>query len=230
MKNLLFAILLIIMITSCNNQTTTETEQKTETELIGKKELTLKSKLMTPEVLWSFGRVSDVQVSPDQAKILYGVSYYSIQANKGNRELFVMNMDGSDVQQLTKTPGGEYNAIWKPDDSKIAFPGGDRDIEAKDCLRVKTRGFAFGAQPVDLQGRTAVFGVPAQESLEFTDMLRVLQQRRVESNGMACPVWQGIQVIIPVTLFAFSAKDFPDRIGVGGRSINIRPCGGTNGV
>jgi len=121
MKNILFAILVIMVITSCNNQSTTEKEQEIETNIIGKKELKLESDIMTPEVLWSFGRLSGAEVSPDKTKILYGVSYYSIAENKGNRDLYIMNIDGSDVQQLTKTPGGEYNAIWKSDGSKIAF-------------------------------------------------------------------------------------------------------------
>ncbi len=121
MKNIVFAILMITIITSCNNQISTEEKKEKEDKLIGKKELSLKSNLMTPEVLWSFGRLSDAQVSPDNSKILYGVSYYSVPENKGNRELFVMNVDGSNVQQLTKTTGGEYNAIWKPDGSKIGF-------------------------------------------------------------------------------------------------------------
>ena len=123
MKNLLFVIVIIVMITSCN-QTTTEKEQEKVSTIIGKKELSLKSDLMTPEVLWSFGRVSGAEISPDQSKVLYGTSYYSVPENKGNRELFVMNIDGSNVQQLTKTPGGEYNAVWKPDGSKIAFLSG----------------------------------------------------------------------------------------------------------
>jgi len=38
---------------------------------------------MTPEALWAFGRVSDPQVSPDGETVLYGVSYYSIEQNKG---------------------------------------------------------------------------------------------------------------------------------------------------
>ncbi len=95
--------------------------KKDDEKLIGKHNLQLKSEIMTPEVLWSFGRLGGVEVSPDGKKILYGVSYYSVPANKGNRELFIMNADGSDKKQISKTPYGEYNAIWKPDGKKIAF-------------------------------------------------------------------------------------------------------------
>jgi dipeptidyl aminopeptidase/acylaminoacyl peptidase len=90
-------------------------------EIIGKKELKLSSDLMTPEVLWSFGRISGYEISPDSKKILYGITYYSVPENKGNRDLFVINTDGADNKQITKTAKSEYNATWSMDGSKIMF-------------------------------------------------------------------------------------------------------------
>lgn len=119
MKKTLFALLAMAVLSSCTKQT--PRNEKKATPLIVKQDLKLDSDIMTPEILWSFGRLSDVQVSPDGTKVLFGVSYYSVPENKGNRELFVMDVDGSNLKQLTKTPGGEYNAVWKPDGSKIGF-------------------------------------------------------------------------------------------------------------
>lgn len=89
--------------------------------LIGKSEIKIADGIMTPEALYSFGRVSDVQVSPDNTKVLYGVTYVSIEQNKTNRELFTMNIDGTDNKQITKTPKSENNAVWVKKGSKIAF-------------------------------------------------------------------------------------------------------------
>lgn len=89
--------------------------------IVGRHEIKLSSPIMTPEVLWSFGRIGDIQLSPDGEKVLYGVSYYSVPENRGNRELFVMNVDGSEKRQITKTAFSEYNAVWRPDGEKIAF-------------------------------------------------------------------------------------------------------------
>lgn len=89
--------------------------------LIGKSEIKVENGIMTPEILHSFGRVTDIQVSPDQSKILYGVTYVSIEQNKTNRELFTMNVDGSEKKQITSTPKSENNAIWMKDGKKIAF-------------------------------------------------------------------------------------------------------------
>lgn len=108
--------IMITGITSCTN-----VPKKVEAPIIGKADLKLESDLMTPEVLWSFGRLNDVQVSPDGKTLLYGVSYYSKELNKSNRELFTLSIDGGTPKQITKTAGGEYNAIWSVDGSKIYF-------------------------------------------------------------------------------------------------------------
>ena len=44
----------------------------------------------TPEIMLRLGRVSDPQLSPDGSKILYGVTYTSIEENRSVRQLYVM--------------------------------------------------------------------------------------------------------------------------------------------
>ena len=117
MKKYLIPLLMGIVMISCQ----TGAPGETELPLITKNELTLSSDIMTPEVLWSFGRLSDVQVSPSGDRILFGVTYYSIEQDKSNRELFIMNSDGSDKVQLTSTPVNEFNAIWHPDGERIVY-------------------------------------------------------------------------------------------------------------
>jgi len=113
---LILAISMVYITFSCNNTAITD-----EAPIIGKADLKLESDLLTPEVLWSFGRLNDVQVSPDGKTLLYGVSYYSKELNKSNRELFTLSLNGGTPKQITKTAGGEYNAIWNADGSKILF-------------------------------------------------------------------------------------------------------------
>ncbi|RLD38555.1 MAG: peptidase S9, partial [Bacteroidetes bacterium] len=95
--------------------------QQPENGTIGKPDIQLKSDLMTPEALWAFGRVSGQQVSPDGKTVLYGVSYYSIEQNKGNRELYSVDVNGENGKQLTKTRKSEFNAVWRPDGKKIGY-------------------------------------------------------------------------------------------------------------
>ena len=94
--------------------------QETQT-VIGKPDIKLTSDVMTPEVLWSFGRVGDIQLSPDKKTLLFGISYYSIKDNKGNRDLYTLDLKSEAMSQITETPFGEYNAQWRPDGKKIGF-------------------------------------------------------------------------------------------------------------
>ncbi len=75
----------------------------------------------TPEILNSFGRVSDPQVSPDGSKVLYRVLFNDIENNKGNGDLWVMDIDGKNAKQITDTPNSESNAVWIDGGKKIAF-------------------------------------------------------------------------------------------------------------
>ncbi len=117
MKKLLILSLFSILMISCQ----APAENTSDEALITKNQMELRSDIMSPEVLWAFGRLGDVQVSPSGEKILYGVSYYSVEQNKSNRELFVMNVDGSGKIQLTETPQNEFNAVWHPDGERIVY-------------------------------------------------------------------------------------------------------------
>lgn len=77
--------------------------------------------IYTPELLWKLGRVSEINVSPDGKQILFGITYYDVNANKGNRDLYVMPLTGGTYKRLTTTDVSEYNAIWRPDGKKIGY-------------------------------------------------------------------------------------------------------------
>lgn len=89
--------------------------------LIGRTEIKIADGRMTPEALWAMGRIGGFDVSPDGKKIVYTVAYYSVPQNKSNREVYVMNADGSDNRQITFTPYGENGAVWIKGGTKIAF-------------------------------------------------------------------------------------------------------------
>jgi len=81
----------------------------------------LSSQIMTPEALWSFGRISGVRVSPDDRQVLFSSSFYDVEGNRGNSELFVMPVDGGEAVNITNTKGSEFNARWRPDGEKIGY-------------------------------------------------------------------------------------------------------------
>lgn len=98
-----------------------ENKKNEPSEVIGKASPMVENGIMTPEVLYSFGRVGDVAISPDRSRILYQVTYVSIPYNRTNSELFVMNSSGSDKMQLTSSNFRESQPRWIGNGDRIAF-------------------------------------------------------------------------------------------------------------
>lgn len=88
---------------------------------IGKQEIRIKDKKLTPEALWAMGRIGSSTVSPDGKQIAYTVSYYSIKENKSHTVIYVMNADGTNNLLLTTTADSEMEPAWIKGGSKIAF-------------------------------------------------------------------------------------------------------------
>lgn len=107
-----------MMLASCN-----AIQQKGEgyEPIIGKQNITIKDGRMTPEALWAMGRIGGLDVSPDGTKVVYTVAYYSVPENSSNREVYVINTDGTENKQITETPYNENEAVWIKNGTKIAF-------------------------------------------------------------------------------------------------------------
>lgn len=114
----------IVAVMSC-------TKSNEEPAYIGPSEIVVENGVMTPEVLLSFGRLSDPQLSPDGQEILYGVSYTSIEDNRSCRNLFVCGADGTNPRQLTKSGKSISNARWIDGGEKIMYlQGGQLHVAA----------------------------------------------------------------------------------------------------
>lgn len=108
-------LMLVLFVTvSCN------TSQKSTESIIGPATIAVENGILTPEVLWSFGRLGEVVVSPNGEQVAYTVTYFSIEQNRSNSEVFVMNADGSNSKQITKTSAHEFNVVWV-DNQTLAY-------------------------------------------------------------------------------------------------------------
>ena len=118
----LFMMSAAMLLAACGG---TKDAGKTDQVLIEKSDIKIEGKRMTPEALWAMGRIGGLAVSPDGKKIAYTVAYYSVPENKSNREVFVMNADGSDNRQITRTPYQENEVTWIKGGTKLAFLSND---------------------------------------------------------------------------------------------------------
>ena len=87
---------------------------------IGKNNIKLKSRMMTPEALWAMGRIGTVEASPNGKQVVYQVGYYSVKANKSHQVICIMDADGSNSKQLTANSKSETEPTWL-DAETIAF-------------------------------------------------------------------------------------------------------------
>lgn len=103
---------------------------------------------MTPEFLWTLGRVSEIQVSPDGQMVLFGISEYSLKENKGNRNLYLIPSQGGNIIKLTNSELSLFNAIWRPDGKKIAY------------LSSENKGVQIWEMNPDGTGKTMISDIP----------------------------------------------------------------------
>ena len=87
---------------------------------IGRSDIRIENGRLTPEALWSMGRIGQVAVSPDGARVAYQVTYYSVRENASHTVIYVMNADGGNVRLLTGTAVSEHSPAWI-DDNRIVF-------------------------------------------------------------------------------------------------------------
>ena len=136
---------------------------------IGRSDIRIEDGMLTPEVLWSMGRIGGVAVSPDGSRIAYQVSYYSVKENASHTVIYVMNDDGSDVKLLTKSAVSEHCPAWI-DNDHIAFlsvKNGVQQIFSMDSDGKNRKQLSFGDKDIegflfspDMQNVLVVKNVP----------------------------------------------------------------------
>ncbi|HEX5625140.1 MAG TPA: prolyl oligopeptidase family serine peptidase, partial [Saprospiraceae bacterium] len=70
--------------------------------------------LMSPELLWSLGRVQGESISPDGKQVYYTVTRYDQESNKANTQLYALNLDTRESRKISQA--GQYagNACFDP--------------------------------------------------------------------------------------------------------------------
>jgi Tol biopolymer transport system component len=116
MKKITFLFLTVLVVIGCVKKETVSTSKNYLPETPQ-----LTSDIMTPEVLWSFGRMGEPQVSPDGKTVLYTVTYYNLEENKSYRDIYSIPVAGGENENLTNSPGNEFNVVWRPDGKKIGY-------------------------------------------------------------------------------------------------------------
>ncbi len=124
MKRSVYHLMMIIIIisVSCKQKpapVVTETVTKIDNQL---SEAEKTGGVMTPEIMWKFGRLGSIALSPDGSSVLYTVTRRDLQSEAGETNIFKISINGGDPVQLTAEGGSSPQ--WFDNGKKIAFVKG----------------------------------------------------------------------------------------------------------
>lgn len=85
--------------------------------------------ILTPEILWKYGRIGSIVLSPDGSTVLYTVTYYDLSTEARTTNIYSVASAGGPVTQLT-TEGGS-GPQWIDKGARIAYLAGSKIMTMK---------------------------------------------------------------------------------------------------
>ncbi len=113
-----FLLLLLFPLLLINSCTETEKENAAAFDL-NLSDAEIEGGIMSPEILWKFGRIGSMELSPDGSTVLYTVTNYDLPTEASRTNIYSIPSSGGEPVQLTKNGGGSPG--WIEDGNKIAF-------------------------------------------------------------------------------------------------------------
>lgn len=76
---------------------------------------------LTPEVMWKMSRAGSSSLSPDGGTLLYAVSRYNMQENRGISVIYTQDMASGEVKELTDFSSNNNSPAWSADGKTVYF-------------------------------------------------------------------------------------------------------------
>jgi len=73
------------------------------------------------EDMFNMGRVADPQISPDGKWIAFTITYYNIDDNSKNSDIYLVSTDGKSTRQLTFNSKADFSPRWSLSGKELAF-------------------------------------------------------------------------------------------------------------
>lgn len=77
--------------------------------------------LLTEEKIWEMGMVGAPAIHPTGKTAIYSIRYTNLSENKGQNDLYLVELATAKHSRLTETPGSESQYSWRPDGMRIGF-------------------------------------------------------------------------------------------------------------
>jgi dipeptidyl aminopeptidase/acylaminoacyl peptidase len=76
---------------------------------------------LTVEDLWAMKRIGSFDVSPDNKLIVFSITTYDMDSNKGNSDIYLIDSDGKNLKALKNSDKNESSPHFTPDGNKISY-------------------------------------------------------------------------------------------------------------
>ena len=76
---------------------------------------------LTVEDMWAMHRIGSLELSTDGKTIAFSVTAYSMETNKGNTDIFLIDSDGNNLRSLKNSEKNESNPKFSPNGKHIAY-------------------------------------------------------------------------------------------------------------
>lgn len=76
---------------------------------------------LTVDDLWAMKRIGSFDLSPDNKEIVFDETTYSMEKNEGNSDIYLINIDGSNLRSFKNFDKNETNPKFLPDGRKISY-------------------------------------------------------------------------------------------------------------
>ncbi len=83
--------------------------------------LAAQTRPLTVEDLWAMKRIGTFDISPDGQLIIFSLTSYDLETNKGNTGIYLINSDGSGFRQVFDSPENESDPKFLPDGKHFSF-------------------------------------------------------------------------------------------------------------
>lgn len=142
-------------------------------------------------------RLSGLKVSPDGTKVVFSLRSTDLDANKGRTDLWLVNVDGSGLKQLTAHEGNESDASWSPDSRTVYFlaarSGSNQlwklSLDGGEATQVTNFPVDVEAYGISRDGQTLVF---AAEVYIDCETLECTAKRLAEKPKSTAQIYDGL--------------------------------------
>ena len=79
------------------------------------------SRPLTVDDLWAMKRIGSFDLSPDGNSILFSLTTYNVEENKGNSDIYFVNTNGTGLRPVLNSSGNESSPVFLPDGKHFSY-------------------------------------------------------------------------------------------------------------